>query len=38
MLVAARVLQGTGGAGIMSVNTALVRFIYPPAARAAASA
>ncbi|CAG2152150.1 MFS transporter [Cupriavidus numazuensis] len=30
MLVAARVLQGLGGAGIMSVNTALVRFIYPP--------
>lgn len=30
MLVAARVLQGIGGAGIMSVNTALVRFIYPP--------
>lgn len=30
MLVAARVLQGIGGAGIMSVNTALVRYIYPP--------
>lgn len=30
MLIAARVLQGIGGAGIMSVNTALVRFIYPP--------
>lgn len=30
MLVAARVLQGIGGAGIMSVNTALIRFIYPP--------
>ncbi|MDQ0140898.1 MFS transporter [Cupriavidus necator] len=30
MLVAARVLQGIGGAGIMSVNTAQVRFIYPP--------
>jgi DHA2 family multidrug resistance protein-like MFS transporter len=30
MLVAARVLQGVGGAGIMSVSTALVRFIYPP--------
>jgi len=28
-LVAARVLQGFGGAGIMSVNTALLRFIYP---------
>ncbi|MEY2458115.1 MAG: transporter, family, multidrug resistance protein, partial [Acidimicrobiaceae bacterium] len=25
----ARVLQGLGAAGIMSVNTALVRFIYP---------
>lgn len=30
MLVAARVLQGLGGAGIMSVNTALIRYIYPP--------
>jgi MFS transporter, DHA2 family, multidrug resistance protein len=29
LLVAARVLQGLGGAGIMSVNTALIRFIYP---------
>ena len=28
-LVAARVLQGFGAAGIMSVNSALVRFIYP---------
>jgi DHA2 family multidrug resistance protein-like MFS transporter len=28
-LVAARVLQGLGSAGIMSVNTALVRFIVP---------
>ncbi|CAN5185098.1 MFS transporter [soil metagenome] len=28
-LLAARVLQGLGGAGIMSVNTALVRFVYP---------
>ncbi|HEX4533102.1 MAG TPA: MFS transporter [Rhizomicrobium sp.] len=28
-LTAARVLQGFGAAGIMSVNTALVRFIYP---------
>lgn len=28
-LVAARVLQGFGAAGIMSVNIALVRFIYP---------
>jgi DHA2 family multidrug resistance protein-like MFS transporter len=28
-LVASRVLQGFGGAGIMSVNTALLRFIYP---------
>ncbi|HVY14881.1 MAG TPA: MFS transporter [Rhodopila sp.] len=30
-LVAARVLQGFGAAGIMSVNTALVRFIFPRA-------
>lgn len=30
-LVAARVLQGFGAAGIMSVNSALVRFIYPRA-------
>ncbi|MGH7043457.1 MAG: MFS transporter [Acetobacteraceae bacterium] len=29
MLVAARVVQGFGGAGVMSVNTALVRLIYP---------
>lgn len=28
-LVAARVLQGFGAAGVMSVNTALIRFIYP---------
>lgn len=28
-LTAARVLQGIGGAGIMSVNLALVRHIYP---------
>jgi DHA2 family multidrug resistance protein-like MFS transporter len=28
-LTAARVLQGIGAAGIMSVNTALIRFIYP---------
>src|SRR6185295_3438793 len=28
-LAAARVLQGFGGAGIMSVNSALIRFIYP---------
>ncbi len=31
VLVAARVLQGLGSAGIMSVNTALVRFIFPRA-------
>src|SRR4051794_29580785 len=31
-LVAARVIQGFGGAGIMSVNGALVRFIFPRAA------
>ncbi len=29
-LAAARALQGFGGACIMSVNAALVRFIYPP--------
>ena len=29
-LAAARVLQGLGASGIMSVNTALIRFIYPP--------
>ena len=28
-LTAARVLQGFGASGLMSVNTALVRFIYP---------
>jgi MFS transporter, DHA2 family, multidrug resistance protein len=28
-LVAARIVQGLGAAGIMSVNSALVRFIYP---------
>lgn len=28
-ITAARVLQGFGAAGIMSVNTALIRFIYP---------
>ncbi|HWE06262.1 MAG TPA: MFS transporter [Rhizomicrobium sp.] len=28
-LALARVLQGFGAAGIMSVNTALIRFIYP---------
>jgi MFS transporter, DHA2 family, multidrug resistance protein len=31
LLVIGRVLQGFGGAGIMSVNGALVRFIYPRA-------
>ena len=30
-LVAARVVQGFGGAGIMSVNGALIRFIFPRA-------
>jgi DHA2 family multidrug resistance protein-like MFS transporter len=29
VLVAARVAQGIGAAGIMSVNTALVRFVFP---------
>jgi DHA2 family multidrug resistance protein-like MFS transporter len=28
-LTAARIVQGFGGAGIMSVNTALIRHIYP---------
>jgi DHA2 family multidrug resistance protein-like MFS transporter len=31
LLAAARVLQGFGGAGIMSVNGALIRFIFPRA-------
>jgi DHA2 family multidrug resistance protein-like MFS transporter len=31
MLAGARVLQGMGAAGVMSVNTALVRFIFPRA-------
>jgi DHA2 family multidrug resistance protein-like MFS transporter len=31
MLVGARIFQGLGAAGIMSVNTALVRFIFPRA-------
>ncbi|MBF2984611.1 MFS transporter, partial [Pseudomonas aeruginosa] len=29
LLTIARILQGFGAAGILSVNTALVRFIYP---------
>src|SRR5512146_321145 len=29
LLAIARVIQGFGGAGIMSVNSALIRFIYP---------
>ena len=29
-LVVARTIQGVGGAGIMSVNGALARFMYPP--------
>ncbi len=29
LLIPARILQGLGAAGIMSVNIALVRFIYP---------
>ncbi|HVY15384.1 MAG TPA: MFS transporter [Rhodopila sp.] len=28
-LTAARIIQGIGASGIMSVNTALIRFIYP---------
>jgi len=31
MLTGARIVQGFGAAGILSVNTALVRFIYPRA-------
>jgi MFS family permease len=31
LLTLARIVQGFGAAGIMSVNTALVRFIYPHA-------
>ena len=31
MLAAARALQGAGGAGLMSVNAALIRAIYPRA-------
>ncbi len=31
MLAIARVIQGFGAAGVMSVNTALVRFIFPRA-------
>ena len=31
MLVVARIAQGFGAAGIMSVNTALIRFIFPRA-------
>ncbi|RYF67154.1 MAG: MFS transporter, partial [Comamonadaceae bacterium] len=30
MLIAARAVQGLGAAGVMSVNAALVRLIYPP--------
>jgi DHA2 family multidrug resistance protein-like MFS transporter len=29
MLIVARVVQGFGGAGVMAVNNALVRFIFP---------
>ena len=31
MLIAARAIQGLGAAGVLSVNTALVRQIHPPA-------
>ncbi|BBK34912.1 DHA2 family multidrug resistance protein-like MFS transporter [Stella humosa] len=31
VLVASRLVQGFGAAGVMSVNTALVRFVYPRA-------
>ena len=30
-LAAARILQGAGAAGVMGLNTALIRFIYPQA-------
>lgn len=30
MLIVSRVLQGLGAAGVMGVNTALIRLIYPP--------
>jgi DHA2 family multidrug resistance protein-like MFS transporter len=30
LLIAGRVLQGVGGAAIMSVNTAFIRHLYPP--------
>lgn len=30
ILILSRVIQGLGAAAVMSVNTALVRFIYPP--------
>jgi DHA2 family multidrug resistance protein-like MFS transporter len=30
MLTAARVLQGLGASAIMSVNTALIRYLFPP--------
>src|SRR5579859_4770593 len=30
LLAAARVLQGLGASAIMSVNTALIRYLYPP--------
>ncbi len=35
-LTAARILQGIGAAGIMSVNTALIRYIFPNAKLGAA--
>jgi len=31
LMIAARILQGLGGAGLMSVNTALIRFVFPRA-------
>ncbi|KVE28693.1 multidrug MFS transporter [Burkholderia singularis] len=30
MLIAARIVQGLGASAIMSVNTALIRYLYPP--------
>lgn len=31
LMIVARIVQGVGGAGVMSVNTALIRYIFPRA-------